>query len=178
MPIDQNLLYKLTRETVDFLARVLPPRVAGISVGEQDGYRNIEIRNPFNFDHPITISAAERELTVEFGECHVHFYDHDGSLTEDMIVGEMVIKVVALVGGYEVSYSAWEGNRCLGGGWFPTKEDGQDALGFFPQADRLIVVGWEPWNNREIHRSELGGQYLRCESQNRWDSRQKSPSQR
>lgn len=157
MPVDQELLNRLTTEAAEFLARSLPRHVAGIKLEDRDGHCEIELDCPYQDNQPIRISTAGGEVTLEFGHCHTHFDRSDGSQPEVNMVGEMVVKVAVLVGGYEASYSAWAGERCLGGGWLPTKADGGEQLGHFPLADRLVVVAWEPWDDREIHRTQPGG---------------------
>jgi hypothetical protein len=69
------------------------------------------------------------------------------------LVVELVAKVVLITGGSEVSYSAWAGDDCLGGGWLRTEADREEGFRHFPHADRIKIVGWAPWNDRELCRT-------------------------
>jgi hypothetical protein len=157
MAIDQSLLNELTTNAAEFLANSLPRHLNGMTLDERDGSCEIVLENPYQPDAPIRISTAGGEVTLEFGLCHSHFSSSDGSWSEADLVGEMVVKVAALVGGFEASYAAWAGDRCLGGGWLPKGATGREPFDHFPEADRIKVVAWEPWNNRDIRRSEPGG---------------------
>jgi hypothetical protein len=157
VPIDQALLNNLTTAAGEFLSRSLPRHFDGVRVAERDGHCEVALGNPHRPDHPMRISTAGGEVTVEFGECHTHFDSAHAAWGEAELVGEMIVKVVTLAGGAEASYSAWAGGRCFGGGWLPAGSDGGKEFGYFPEADRLKVVAWEPWNDREVHRREPVG---------------------
>lgn len=152
--ISQDHLNERAIEATGFLAKVLPRHLVGMRLDERDGHCEIRLGNPFDSDRSICISTERCELTVSFGECHTHYDNCSGAEDEASIVGEMVVKVVLIASGREASFSAWAGNRCLGGGWLPAGADGHKELAYFPEADRLQVVAWEPWSDREILRSE------------------------
>lgn len=152
MPIDQTLLNEQAAEAAKALVDALAQGIAGITLAERDGYCEIELVNPFKANEPIRISTENAELTFEFGQCHTHFYDYDGLQSEADLVEQMVGKVERIVGGEEASYSAWAGEGCFGGGWLPVNGDGREQSNYFPRADRLQVVAWEPGNDREICR--------------------------
>jgi hypothetical protein len=157
LAIDQSRLNELTTRAAEFLTAALPRHVNGMTMEERDGSCEIALENPYNPEAPIRISTAGGEVTLEFGLCHSHFDNRDGCCSEADLVGEMVIKVAALVGGFETSYAAWGGDRCLGGGWLPKGATGREPFDHFPEADRITVEAWEPWNDRAIRRSEPGG---------------------
>lgn len=154
MSIDQSRLNEVTITAAEFLMRSLPRQLNGMRRQERDGYCELVLENPFNPDEPMKISTANGEVTLEFGQAHSHYSDNDGSWNESEIVGEMIIKVVKLASGVEASYSAWAGDACLGGGWLRPGSDGRVEFEYFPSADRLKIVAWEPWNDQTLERSE------------------------
>lgn len=161
MPIIQAELNKCATNAATFLARILAPRIENLQSIEQDDYCQIRLNNLFQPDRPLHVDTRNSEITLEFGECHCHFSTCQESVTEDQLVGQMVEKIVRIVGDFERSYSAWSGGRCLGGGWLEGQEGDRKMVRDFPLANRFLVIGWVLENNMEITRDSrlgLGGE--------------------
>lgn len=148
MPVDSKLLTDRVAAVIDTLTRYLPRYVAGVRrVPDRPG--TFEVVNPFDPDRPMRIGTARGEATLAFGGCQDRFAA-DADSTETDLAGEVLVKVVLLATGAEASYSAWDGDACLGNGWLRTGADPRDELGLFPRADRLVVLGWFPGDDAEV----------------------------
>jgi hypothetical protein len=152
--IDQDRLNERVIAAVDVLGRYLNDCFADIRTHERGRHCEIALVNPHDPNRPIEVSTADGEITVSFGECHEHFNGLMDGTDEAGLVVEMVAKVVLLAGGSEVSYSAWSGDNCLGGGWLRAGTGGEEVYRYFPQADRIKIVGWAPRNDAELRHSE------------------------
>jgi hypothetical protein len=150
--IDQHRLNEQVVLAASFLAQSLPHHLTAMRLKQHGDYYDIVLEHPHELSRPIEITTKGREITLSFGECHSHLDSVICETNEAGMVEEMVIAVVLLVSGAQVSYSAWEGDHCLGGGWFRRGTDGREGLDHFPQADRLRVVGWESGADAELRR--------------------------
>ena len=120
MPVDPILLTDRVAAALGTLTRFLPRYVAGVSPSPtRPG--EFEVLNPFDPDRCLRVSTAGGKATLAFGGCHAHFADADASETD--LAGEVLVKLVLLVSGAEASYTAWDGDHCLGGAWLRAGAD-------------------------------------------------------
>ncbi len=154
MAVDQSQLNERVAEAVGFLGRVLTRQVEGVEEVEREGYREFRITSAIGARVPLVVDTENGEITVDFG-CHDHISAHEDSNEADM-VGEMVVKVMGLISGGELAYSAWRDDTCLGGGWLRAGEDprGKFNLEYFHNANRIVVTGWAGWDDVEIRRGD------------------------
>ncbi len=63
----------------------------------------------------IFVSSDSFELTIGFGESHWHINSYSNPLHIDRMKIECIIEILDIINVKTITYSAWCGDRCLGG---------------------------------------------------------------
>ena len=132
------------------IAALMPSYISSCAEEEKDGFIDVILNNPFQDDKPIWISTAGEEITFVFAESHFHISDYSDETKHEELIEEMVAAIVRIVTGVDLTYSAWVGDKSLGGGFIEAKPQLDDIQKTFKKAKLFKIWGWDNEDNQVI----------------------------
>lgn len=150
MDISQEKLNNLAIESTTFLADKLKSSINSIKIEKKEDYVDISLDNPSQPNKPLWISTDSKEITIAFAESHYHISSYNDE-TEEQLIEQMIIGIINIVSGLEKTYSAWKGEKCLGGGSLSAEfNDNSIKDKSFKDAEIFKIVAWDISGNNEI----------------------------
>jgi len=130
---------------------LMPSYISSFSSEYRDGFIEVLLGNPHQEDKPIWISTAGEEITFTFAESHFHISDYSDETKPEELIEEMISAIVRIVTGVDLTYSAWVGDRSLGGGFIEAKPQLEDIGKAFKKAKLFKIWGWDSESNQIIN---------------------------
>jgi len=137
-------------DAANCLAKLMPSYIKDVSVENKDDYVDVILNNPTQPDLPIWLSTNGEEITLFFAESHFHINEYGDEVVPESLVEEMVSAIFRLITGVDLAYSAWNGDRSLGGGFVEAKPNLEEIKSSFRKANEYKVYGWLSESNMSI----------------------------
>ncbi len=133
------------------IAALMPSYISSFKKEDKDGFIEVILGNPSQEDKPIWITTTGEEITFAFAESHFHISDSSEETTPEKLIAEMISAIVRIVTGVDLTYSAWSGDRSLGGGFIEAKPQLGEIHKTFKKANQFKVWGWDIESNQIIN---------------------------
>jgi len=110
---------------------------------EEHGYIRVILGNPYQPEYPLEVETDMEEISVYFGESHIHLSPERESTSIEETTSEAVEAIRRILEGADVSYGAYRSSKSLGGGFVSSPVTLGKLKQSFSNADKFTIIGWK-----------------------------------